>query len=150
MVALTALGKKPKGAGALGSNFIHENYTAADRNHDFMGQPERKNPVYAAPRPVFKDPAKFKVVEGDHFKAVRKQLQWVAEFRNHVKSQDLLKEREIQQPVPHYVPFLAPKPEVIEDFHAVAKAKTEAHRAWMAKEHADMAVRRLAHLLQGV
>lgn len=150
MPTLTALGKKPKGAGALGANFIHENYTAAERNHDFMGQPERKNPVYAQPRKPYRDPLTMPVVESDHFKAVRKQLQWIAEFRNHVATQQLLEEREPEPRVPRYVPFLAPLPEVIHDFHAAAKAKAAAHAAWVAQERADMVERRLAHLLQGI
>lgn len=150
MPTLTALGKKPKGAGALGSNFIDENYTAAERNHDFMGQPERKNPLYAQPRKPYRDPLTMPVVESDHIKAVRRQLQWVAEFRNHVATQQLLKEREPEPRVPRYVPFLAPKPEVIADYHAIAKAGAEAHAAWVAKEREDLAARRLARLLQGI
>ena len=157
MKTLTALGKKAKGLGALGSNFIDEHYTNAARNEDFMGMPERQNPVYAEARKPYKDPAKFVVNESDHFKAVRKQLQWVAEFRNHVKLQDLLTEREPEPRVPRYVPFLAPPEEVILSYHAAqAKIVTDAeqrkaeHAAFVAKERADMAARRLMRLLNGV
>ena len=65
----------------------------------------------------------------------------------------MLRERELELRVPRYVPFLAPKPEVIEDFHAAAKASAEAHKLWIAKEHAELAERRMRHqlrMLQGV
>lgn len=150
MPTLTALGKKPKGAGALGANFIHENYTAAERNHDFMGQPERKNPVYAEPRKPFRDPLTMPVVESPHIRAIRQQLNFRSSFKLLVRERELLQIREIDQQVPRYVPFLEPLPEVIHDFHAAAKARAEAHAEWMAQEHADNAARRLARILRAV
>ena len=150
MKSLTALGKKPKGLGALGSNFINEFYVNSARNQDFMGMPEKANPDYAPERKPYKDPLKFKVVESDHFKAVRKQLQWVAEFRNHVDLKAKLDVAEISQPVPRYVPFLEPLPAQKTAWEVDAKAEGVRHAEWIAKERADMVERRLAHLLQGI
>lgn len=145
---ITALGKKSKNLGALGSKFIDEHYVNAARNHDFMGMPEKANPDFAPIRRAFKDPAKFAVVESDEIKALRKRLQWVAAFRNYVETKDLLKQRELEQPVPRYVKFLAPRQPEIDQFHIDAKAERQRHNDWLAKERADMAQRRLAHALR--
>lgn len=145
--SLTALGKKSKNLGALGSNFIHENYVALDRAMDFMGQPEKQNPDYAPARKPYKDPTKFKVVESADMRALRAQLRGVAKFRNLVKRDDELDRKQIDQQVPRHYAFLEPKPAEVDAWAVDAKAERVRHAAFIAKEREEMAKRRAARLL---